>query len=157
MSLMATASETPSAGTSKTYPCGMPLRVVVVSSALSQVPQGVTPPAQLRTVPVRLPYALTSSPASGSNTRFVLPPPEPGLYVAWGPANRAPLVRSWLRTRVIRSLPVRKAPMPSCTPGVVVPSSIGSPVHPKLRYSKPRGSLSSSRPVVWSRTGASGP
>jgi hypothetical protein len=34
---------------------------------------------------------------------------------------------------------------------------IGSPVHPKLRYVKPAGSMRSGNPVVSSRTGAKGP
>jgi hypothetical protein len=47
--------------------------------------------------------------------------------------------------------------MPSWAPGVGVPSDMTSLRQPKLKYSKPFGSMSSSSPVVWSLTGASGP
>ena len=47
--------------------------------------------------------------------------------------------------------------MPSWLLGVERPSAIGSPVQPNDLYSKPSGSESKGRPVLPSRTGATGP
>jgi hypothetical protein len=46
-----------------------------VSSQVSQVPQGVVPPAQLLTVPDRLTYSRTRSPVAESSMLVVPPPP----------------------------------------------------------------------------------
>ena len=59
----------------------MSLPVAGASSASSHVshePQGVGPPAQLRTVPLRLENARTTWPRRVSNSTVVVPPPAPG-------------------------------------------------------------------------------
>jgi hypothetical protein len=50
----------------------------VVSSQVNQLFQGVTPPAQLRMVPLRLSRAPMKAPALPSNSNVVVPPPAPG-------------------------------------------------------------------------------
>ena len=50
-----------------------------VSSLVSQLPHGVTPPAQLRTVPARLDQDVSHLPRLVSNTRFVVPPLPVGM------------------------------------------------------------------------------
>jgi hypothetical protein len=44
-----------------------------VSSQVSQLPHGVTPPAQLRMVPARLDHESSHSPRRVSKSRFVVP------------------------------------------------------------------------------------
>ena len=61
--------------TSKTQPCPG----TSVSSHVSHVPHGVTPPAQLRTVPARLDHDASHLPRFVSNTRFVVPPLPVGM------------------------------------------------------------------------------
>ena len=78
--LSGTAVAAPSAGTSKTYPCGWLNRLAgrgsaSVSSHVSHVPHGVGPPAQLRVVPHRLAHAFVTVPEAGSNSTVVVPPP----------------------------------------------------------------------------------
>ena len=50
-----------------------------VSSQVSQVPHGVTPPAQLRTVPARLDHDASHVPRFVSKIRFVVPPLPVGI------------------------------------------------------------------------------
>ena len=66
--------------TSNCQPC--PGRVV--SSPVIQVPHGVTPPAQLRTVPARRrPRRLPSARASCRTRRLVVPPPPSSVGDGW--------------------------------------------------------------------------
>ncbi len=69
---------------------GQPVRPAFasVSSQVSQVPQGVTPPAQLFTVPDTLTYSRTRSPAADSSM-LVVPPPAAGV-VGQAVADRDP-------------------------------------------------------------------
>ena len=69
----------PSAGTSKTYPCGSsksfpPPGPSTVSSQVSHDPHGVGPPAQLTAVPARLTQARRTEPLAVSNSTVVVPP-----------------------------------------------------------------------------------
>jgi hypothetical protein len=50
-----------------------------------------------------------------------------GLLDSGVPAPRS----SWLRTSTTRECPASTTAMPSCAPGVGVPSDMGSPVQPK--------------------------
>ncbi len=61
--------------TSKTQPWP----ATSVSSQVSQLPQGVTPPAQLRIVPARLDHEASHLPRFVSNTRLVVPPLPVGM------------------------------------------------------------------------------
>src|SRR5678816_3742649 len=85
IALSGTGFAAPVAGTSNIQPCvfanvyGLPAVSFSpgswsVSSHVSQVPQGVGPPAQLRLVPEIALQDLRSLPAFVSNTRFVQPP-----------------------------------------------------------------------------------
>ena len=56
--------------TSKAQPCP----ATVVSSPVSQLPHGVTPPAQFRIVPARLDHDVSHLPRFVSKTRLVVPP-----------------------------------------------------------------------------------
>src|SRR5688572_6342642 len=105
----------------------------LVSSPVIHVPHGVTPPAQLRTVPASVGHADSHRSRSVSNRRLVVPPAPSFRYVSglrfkYGPSSVKP--PSWLRTRI--SLP--EAPsasttaMPSCRLGHGVPSCSRSPV-----------------------------
>src|SRR5262245_66275495 len=70
--------------TSKTHPCP----ATAVSSHVSQLPQGVTPPAQFRTVPARLDHADNHLPCRVSKIRLLVPPRPvcipAGVYVISG-------------------------------------------------------------------------
>ena len=93
----------------------------MVSSHVTQDPQGIWPPEQFIIVPLRLVKALTTSPCLDTWT-VVVPPPAIASYGVPGPkAGRAPLI-SWLRTRIDVPPGPLKAPMPSCRPGKAVPS-----------------------------------
>ena len=73
----------------------------MVSSHVSQVRQGVGPPAQLRIVPDRLAELSRNWPASGSKTRLEVPPLASGSYA--GSVNLPEkLPCSWLRLRMRR-------------------------------------------------------
>jgi hypothetical protein len=48
---------------------------IVVSSHVSQLPHGVGPPAQLRTVPLMLAQLPRHSPCRVSNSSVTVPPP----------------------------------------------------------------------------------
>ena len=63
--------------TSKTQPCP----AASVSSHVSQLPHGVTPPAQFLTVPARLAQDASHLPRFVSKTRFVVPPFPVGMPV----------------------------------------------------------------------------
>ena len=85
------------------------------SSQVIQVPQGVRPPAQFRTVPAIEGKCLSRRPRL-SNTSVVVPPRQAGSYIFSGGAlTIVPLPgdSSWLRTRMVVPRLPAKAAIPS--------------------------------------------
>ncbi len=144
MPLIGRALEVPWAGTSNTQPwvcsSSSPFSSLesslspfstVVSSQLSQLPQGVGPPAQFRTVPLKLGQDRSSLPVLVLKTRFVQPPLPNLSYAAPALPNAfpEPLI-SWFRQSVTVSPSDAITAMPSCESGVGLPSESSSPVQP---------------------------
>jgi hypothetical protein len=111
------------APTSKLKPCGLvtPLEggTEVFSSHVTQLPQGVRPPAQLLNVPA-IEAKCSSSLPCWSNTSVVVPPRQAGSYMSSGGATTCGLLASppvgassWFRTRMVVPRGPSKAAMPS--------------------------------------------
>ena len=122
------------AGTSKTNPWGWVSSVfllfwksgptsgpLTVSSQVTHEPQGMMPPEQLPTVPLRLVNARITSPFLVTWI-VVVPPPPFASYGVPGPNAGPTGSTSWLRTRITVLPGPSKVPMPSWRPGSAVPS-----------------------------------
>ena len=96
----------------------------MVSSQVIHELHGITPPLQLNIVPLRLVQDFTTSPYLVTSM-VVQPAPAWPSYGVPGPKAETGswLVTSWLRTSRMLPLGAAKAPMPSCRPGRLVPSS----------------------------------
>src|SRR4051794_28024980 len=114
-----------------------------VSSQVSQVPQGVRPPAQLVEVPA-MPTHSATGPPCGCTSTTVQPPEAAGSYTrpsvsgtGCGQLERGPL-SSWLLTSRVTSRGPGKVAVPSWLEGVDSPdSSVVTPVRVMIRYEKP--------------------